>query len=260
MIGPPTQIVDVSGCGSFVIVTPCRLHCLRDAAFLREVSRNEFLRDVSSRFTHLFDGLDRLGRPPSGGPPTSLPEQGPSSIPPQIDLRPKPFPSPSIQDGQQANNKDVIPTQVPSVIPGTYTNNNWTATNKTPSPASPMQDALGYPATTTLYQRRTHRTNLVRRWLVYNRSTTRSRLVLLDLSCERLASVPIHFLSPSRFRFFVSSPPGPVIVIASFSFLVFVSTVLVSNVNGHVDSIFEVRGTVSFVVIITSRSSGSSRS
>ena len=39
-------------------------------------------------------GLGRLGRPPSGGPPTPLTELGPSSSLPQIDLRPRPFPSP----------------------------------------------------------------------------------------------------------------------------------------------------------------------
>ena len=41
------------------------------------------LKDIKVR----LDGLDRLGQSPSGGPPTSLPEQGPSSIPPQNDLR-----------------------------------------------------------------------------------------------------------------------------------------------------------------------------
>ena len=50
----PTQRVDVSGCRSFVIVAPCRLRRLRDAAFLRKVSRNEFLGDVSLRLPRLF--------------------------------------------------------------------------------------------------------------------------------------------------------------------------------------------------------------
>ena len=53
------------------------------------------LKDIKVR----LDGLDRLGRPPSGGSPTSLLEQGLSSIPLQIDPRPRPVPSPSIQDG-----------------------------------------------------------------------------------------------------------------------------------------------------------------
>ena len=81
-----------------------------------------------------LDGLERFGRLHSGGPPTSVPEQGPSSIPLQVDPSPGPFPSPSIQDGQQAHNKDRIPIQVPSVAPGAYTNNGWTATNITPEP------------------------------------------------------------------------------------------------------------------------------
>ena len=42
------------GCVSFVIVAQGRLRCLRDASFLREVSGNEFLRDVSSRFPRLL--------------------------------------------------------------------------------------------------------------------------------------------------------------------------------------------------------------
>ena len=100
------------------------------------------LNDIKVR----LDGLDRFVRPPSGGPLTSLPEQGPSSIPPQIDLRPKPFPSPSIQDGQQASNKDGIPTEVPSVTPGTYTNNNWMATNKTPEPSDTDKRNPGLPS------------------------------------------------------------------------------------------------------------------
>ena len=33
---------------------PCRLHCLRNAAFLPEISRNEFLGDVSSQFPRLL--------------------------------------------------------------------------------------------------------------------------------------------------------------------------------------------------------------
>ena len=86
------------------------------------------LKDIKVR----LGGVDRLGRPPSGGPPTSVPEQGPSPIPPQIYLRPKQSPSPSIQDGRQALTKDGIPTEVPSVTPGMHTNNGWTATNKTP--------------------------------------------------------------------------------------------------------------------------------
>ena len=81
------------------------------------------LKDIKVR----LDGLDRLGRPPSRGPPTSLTEHGPSSIPPQIARSPIPFPSPPIQDGQQAKTEDGIPTRFPSVTPGTYTNNNWIA-------------------------------------------------------------------------------------------------------------------------------------
>ena len=86
------------------------------------------LKDIKVR----LDGLDRLGQPPSGGPPTSLPEQGLSSIPPQIDLRRRPFPSPSIQDGLLALTKYGIPNQVPSVTPGTYNHSGWTATNNIP--------------------------------------------------------------------------------------------------------------------------------
>ena len=63
-----------------------------------------------------------------------LPEEGSSSITPQIDLSPKPFASPPIQDGQKTKTMDGIPTQVPSVTPGTYTKNNWIATNKTLEP------------------------------------------------------------------------------------------------------------------------------
>ena len=100
------------------------------------------LNDIKVR----LDGLDRYGRPPSGGPPTSLPEQGPSSIPLQVGLRPKPFPSPSIQDGQQAKNKDGIPTQVLSVTPGTTTNNNWRATNKAPEPGDADATRPGLPS------------------------------------------------------------------------------------------------------------------
>ena len=99
------------------------------------------LKDIKVR----LDSLDRLGQPPSGVPPTSLPEQGPSSIPLQVDPNPRPFPSPSIPDGQQALTKDGIPTQVPSVTPGTYTNNGWTATNKTPETGDADARRLGLP-------------------------------------------------------------------------------------------------------------------
>ena len=100
------------------------------------------LNDIKVR----LDGFDRLGRPPSGGPPTFLHKQGPSSIPPQIDLGPRPVPSPSIQDGRQANNKDGISTQVSSVTPGTYTKNNWIATNKTPEPGDADTRHPGLPS------------------------------------------------------------------------------------------------------------------
>ena len=50
------------------------------------------LNDIKVR----LDGLDRFGRPPSGGPPASLPEQGSSSIPLQIDPTLRPFPSPPL--------------------------------------------------------------------------------------------------------------------------------------------------------------------
>ena len=56
------------------------------------------LNDIKVR----LDGMDRFGRPPSGGLPTSLPEEGPSSIPLQVDPNPRPFPSPPIQYGQKA--------------------------------------------------------------------------------------------------------------------------------------------------------------
>ena len=97
-----------------------------------------------------LDGLHRLGRPPSDGPPTSLSEQGPSFLPPQIDRRPRswsrPFTSPSIQDGQQAQTTDGIPIQVPSVAPCTYTNNGRTATNKTPEPGDADARRPGLPS------------------------------------------------------------------------------------------------------------------
>ena len=59
-----------------------------------------------------------------------------------------------------------------------------------------------------------------------------------------------------RFRVIVSSPLGPVIVIKSFSFFVFVSFIFVSHVIGHIDASTEVWPPVSFVIVITSRSFG----
>ena len=93
----------------------------------------------------LLDVLDRLVRPPPGASPTSLPEQGSSSIPPQIDLRTRPLPSLSIQDGLQAQARDRIRTQVPSDTPGAYTNNDWIATNKTLEPGDADTRRPGLP-------------------------------------------------------------------------------------------------------------------
>ena len=59
-----------------------------------------------------------------------------------------------------------------------------------------------------------------------------------------------------RFRVIICSPLGPVIMITSFSFVVFGSSVLVSDAIGRVDASIEVRSPVSFVVVVTSRSSG----
>ena len=59
-----------------------------------------------------------------------------------------------------------------------------------------------------------------------------------------------------HFCVIVSSPLRPVIVITSFSFLLFVSFVLVSHDIGHVYASIEVRPPVSFVMVVTSRSSG----
>ena len=58
-----------------------------------------------------------------------------------------------------------------------------------------------------------------------------------------------------RFRVIFSSPLGPVIVIKSFAFLLFVSFVFVSHVIGHVDSFVEVRLPISSIIVVTSRSS-----
>ena len=58
-----------------------------------------------------------------------------------------------------------------------------------------------------------------------------------------------------RFRVIVSSPLGPVIVITSFAFHVFVSFVFVSHVIRHVDSFVEVRSPSSSIIVVTSRSS-----